>query len=75
MTALSLAGVNTLLLYMEDTYAVPDNPFFGHLRGRYSFAELKEIAKHAADLGVEVIPAIQVLGHLEQVLHWPGDNQ
>ena len=33
---------------------------------------MEELAEHADDLGLELIPAIQVLGHLEQMLHWPA---
>ena len=51
---------------------MPGEPFFGYLRGRYSVMEMAAIAEHARDLGVELIPAIQVLGHLEQLLHWPA---
>ena len=36
-------GYNTLMLYTEDTYEVNNQPFFGHLRGRYSKAEIKEM--------------------------------
>jgi hypothetical protein len=31
------------------------------------------VGRVAAAVGVEVIPAIQALGHLEQVLHWPAN--
>ena len=41
-------GCNTLHLYMEDTYEVDGQPYFGHLRGRYSKAELKQIDAYAA---------------------------
>ena len=34
-------GHNTLMLYTEDTYEVPEYPYFGYMRGRYSFEELK----------------------------------
>ena len=29
-------GMNTLMLYTEDTYEVPGYPYFGALRGRYT---------------------------------------
>lgn len=44
-------GCNTLHLYMEDTYEVDGQPYFGHLRGRYSKAELKQIDAYAAAHG------------------------
>ena len=70
---ISLYGYNALLLYMEDVYEVQGETFFGHMRGRYSKAELAEVGRVAAAVGIEVIPAIQTLGHLEHVLHWPAN--
>lgn len=68
---LALMGINTVLLYTEDVYEVEGEPFWGYLRGSYSKAELKELDQFAADLGIEMIPCIQTLAHLEQVLQWP----
>ncbi|MDD3928100.1 MAG: beta-N-acetylhexosaminidase [bacterium] len=68
----ALMGINTLMLYMEDTYEVPGEPFFGYLRGRYTYDELKELDDYAYALGMEIIPCIQTLGHLEQILQWPA---
>ncbi len=65
-------GYNTVSLYIEDTYEVKDNPYFGHLRGRYSAAELKAIGDHAREKGMEVIPCIQTLAHLDTIFHWPA---
>lgn len=66
----ALAGVNQLWLYLEDTYRVPGEPLFGYARGRYSGAELRAIDDAAYRLGIEVVPCVQTLGHLEQVLQW-----
>ncbi|KAI9317432.1 glycoside hydrolase superfamily [Dichotomocladium elegans] len=60
-----------LQLYTEDTYEVEGEPLFGYLRGRYSRRELSSIDDFAFDLGIEVIPCIQTLGHFGQVLQWP----
>lgn len=68
---LALMGINRLMLYLEDTYEVPGQPVFGYFRGGYSQAELKQIDDYAAAFGIEVVPCIQTLGHLEQVLQWP----
>lgn len=68
---LALMGYNTLFLYMEDTYEVPEYPYFGYQRGAYSPAELKEIDDYAYSLGVEVIPCVQTLAHLRNALKWP----
>jgi hexosaminidase len=67
----ALMGINMLHLYCEDTYVVPDEPYFGYLRGGYAFDEMKEIDDHAYSLGIEVIPCIQTLSHLDQILQWP----
>ena len=64
-------GCNTLHLYMEDTYEVNGHPYFGHLRGRYSKAELKQIDAYAAAHGMQVIPCIQTLAHVNALFHWP----
>lgn len=67
---MSLLGLNSLMLYMEDTYEVDGYPYFGYLRGRYTKEELKEIDSYGVALNVEVIPCIQTLGHFEQYLKW-----
>ncbi len=60
-------GYNALLLYTEDTYEIPEEPYFGHFRGRYSQEELKEIVAFATENGVEMIPCIQTLAHLGSI--------
>ncbi len=67
---LALLGYNMAMLYTEDTYELPDEPLFGFMRGAYTKAELKRIDAFAAKLGIEMIPCIQTLGHLEQILSW-----
>ena len=63
-------GYNTLELYMEDTYKIEGEPYFGYLRGGYTAEELKDFDSYAATKGIEVIPAIQTLAHLVDVLKW-----
>ena len=65
-------GLNLLLLYTEDTYEIPEYPYFGYLRGRYSQAELREIDDYAFSLGVELVPCVQTLAHLKNFLQWPA---
>lgn len=67
---LAAMGHNVLMLYMEDTYKVESEPFFGYLRGAYTKSELKEIDDYAHMFGIEAIPCIQTLAHLEQFLTW-----
>ncbi|MBQ6551562.1 MAG: beta-N-acetylhexosaminidase [Lachnospiraceae bacterium] len=68
----AVMGFNAMMLYTEDTYEVPGEPYFGHLRGRYTQAELRDIDAYAAKLGVELIPCIQTLAHLSAILQWPA---
>lgn len=49
-------GYNTLMLYTEETYEVENEPYFGHYRGRYTQAELKQIVDYCENIGIEVIP-------------------
>lgn len=63
---------NTLLLYMEDTYEIEGEPYFGYKRGRYSKAELKEMDRYARAHNMEVIPCIQTLAHLNALTRWPA---
>ena len=66
----ALFGLNRFLIYIEDIYELSDEPMFGYLRGRYSKKELKEVVEYAESFGVEVIPCIQTLSHLNQALRW-----
>ncbi len=66
----ALLGFNRLYLYCEDTYKLENEPYFGYLRGAYSAEEIKVIDDYAAMFGIEVVPCIQVLGHLEKMLQW-----
>lgn len=66
----ALMGYDTLLLYMEDVYTLEKHPEFGHYRGRYSRNELREIDDYAQNFGIEVIPCIQALAHMERFLRW-----
>ena len=72
---LACLGMNMLMLYTEDTYEVPEYPYMGYLRGRYSQKELQELDAYAAAFGVELIPCIQTLGHMRQFLQWQENAQ
>ena len=64
-------GFNTLLLYTEDTYELPDEPYFGYMRGRYTQQELRELDAYACAHGMTLIPCIQTLAHLYAIKRWP----
>ncbi len=67
----SLMGVNLIMLYTEDTYEIPEYPYFGYMRGRYTYDELKELDDYAFKFGIEMCPCIQTLGHLNRAIRWP----
>ena len=67
---ISKLGYNALFLYTEDTYEVEGEPYFGYMRGRYSANELRDIDSYASKRGVEIIPCIQTLAHLETISRW-----
>lgn len=65
-------GYNSMMLYTEDTYELPDYPYFGYMRGRFTADELKELDDYADSFGIELIPCIQTLAHLKTALRWPN---
>ncbi|MEH7501230.1 beta-N-acetylhexosaminidase [Neobacillus drentensis] len=67
---MAVMGLDTLMLYTEDTYEVKEHPYFGYMRGRYTFEELRACDEYAEILGIEMIPCIQTLGHLKEALKW-----
>ncbi len=73
ITVISRMGYNQVHLYMEDTYEVNGEKFFGYLRGKYSKEELKELDDFAYDIGVELVPNIQTLAHMAAFIKWRTD--
>ena len=69
---MALMGYNEAMLYTEDTYPVPEQPWFGYMRGAYTKEQLRELDRYAAELGIELIPCVQMLAHLDRFLHWPA---
>ena len=63
-------GYDSLMMNSSDTYTIDNYPYFGYMRGRYSFNELKECDDYADIFGIEVIPCIQTLAHLTEALQW-----
>lgn len=64
---LSKIGYDSIELYTEDTYEIEGEPYFGYMRGRYTGEELREMDAYAKAHGVELIPCIQTLAHLEGI--------
>lgn len=63
-------GYNMLQLYIEDTYQVDGEPYFGYMRGRYTKEELKDVISYCNSIGVEVVPCMQTLAHLSGIFKW-----
>ena len=74
---IALMGMNRLVLYMEDSFEIPEEPYFGYMRSRYSESELRAIDDIADIFGIEVFAAVEGLSHLSKVLRWHpyGDMQ
>ncbi|SDM89925.1 beta-N-acetylhexosaminidase [Bacillus sp. OK048] len=72
---MAVMGLNLAMLYTEDTYEVPEYPYFGYMRGRYSEIEIKICDDYAEELGIEMIPCIQTLAHLKEALKWNYSNE
>ena len=67
---LAVLGYNRLYIYLEDLFEVKGEPYFGYLRGRYSEEELKDLDEYCSALGMELVPCIQTLAHLNAIFKW-----
>ena len=63
-------GYNCVFLYSEDTYHVDNEPYFGYMRGKYSEEDMREMDEFASSIGIEIVPCIQTLAHLNGTLRW-----
>ncbi len=66
----ALMGYDYLELYTEISYEVPEEPYFGYMKGRFSQEELKEMVAYSNMLFVELVPSIQTLGHMADLFKW-----
>jgi len=71
MCRMALMGFDLLVLYMEDTFEVPGEPYFGYMRSRYTQEELRTIGELGKQYGIEVAAMVEGLAHLYNVLRWP----
>lgn len=67
---LAACGYNALQLYTEDTIKVSGEPYFGYMRGAYTEEELHEVDEYAKKFGIELIPCIQTLAHINQITRY-----
>lgn len=67
---MALMGYNQLFLYTEDTYEIKEYPYFGYMRGRFTEKEIRECDEYAKIFGIELVPCIQALAHLNAAFRW-----
>lgn len=61
---------NTIILYLENAIRTEDTEFFDK-EETYSANEIREIVNYATSKKIEVIPALETLGHLEKFFEYP----
>lgn len=66
----ALMGYDYLELYTEVCYEVPEEPYFGYMKGRFTQEELKELAQFGDMMCVELVPSVQTLGHMADLFKW-----
>ena len=47
LRSMALMGMDVGMMYTEDTYEVPEEPYFGYQRGKYSMEELRRLEDRA----------------------------
>ena len=72
---MAIMGLNTFHIYLEDLFEVPEYPYFGHMRGRYTKEEIHHIDHYAKLFGIELVPVIECLSHMEHLLKWEAMAQ
>lgn len=75
MLYLASMGYNMMMLYTEDCYEIEGEPYFGNMRPRYTKKDFKELDDYAYALGIELVGAIQTLGHLTEAIKKPCYNK
>ncbi len=64
-------GYTLLELCLDDMFKIPDEPYFGYLRGGYTGEEIREMDVYAKAKGIELVPAIQTLAHFKSLVKIP----
>jgi len=68
---LFLLKYNYFAIYFEDLFPWKKYPTIGVHRGRLTEKELGEIVEYGKKLGIQVIPSLELLGHMENILTLP----
>tara|TARA_B100000519_G_scaffold203290_1_gene225363 strand:- start:5736 stop:8120 length:2385 start_codon:yes stop_codon:yes gene_type:complete len=69
--SLSLYGYRTLFIYMEDTFVVENEPFFGYMQKRFTYEDFVALGKTAKSVGIEIIPSILLIDDIKSLIKWP----
>lgn len=67
---IAVLGYSSLQLYTEDTMQVEEEEYFGYMRGAYTAEEIKEVDSYCKSFGIELIPCIQTLAHINQITRY-----
>lgn len=67
---IAVMGYNVLKLYTEDTLKVEEEPYLGYMRGAYTGEEIREIDAYCGLFGIELVPCIQCLAHINQMTRY-----
>ncbi|MDE5896986.1 MAG: beta-N-acetylhexosaminidase [Clostridia bacterium] len=65
---LAVLGYDTLGLYMEDTFVVKNQPYFGYLRTPLTGGDIREADEYCRLFGIELVPYIQTLAHFNSLV-------
>jgi len=67
---LAVLGYSSLQLYTEDTMKVEGEPYVGYMRGAYTKGEIQTMDDYCKLFGMELIPCIQTLAHINQITRY-----
>ena len=67
LVKLAMMGYESVQVYTEDTLKVAAEEYMGYGRGAYYREEIQEMDRFAQMFGIELIPCIECLAHLNQL--------
>ena len=65
---LAVLGYDTLGLYMEDTFVIRNQPYFGYLRTPFTKEEIGAADEYCKLFGIELVPFVQTLAHFNSLI-------
>jgi hexosaminidase len=72
---LSSYKINLYALYMEDVFALPDEPITPPQRDALTPAEMRDLVAYASKYYVTIVPELETFGHLHNVLRFDMYSQ